>query len=115
MIYQNILRLCQERGITIRRLEEAAGVGNGIVHNWKTRSVPKVDKLKKVADYLNVTLDELVSEHEKVPSGVILLRAAGATVLRDDFHSAEELLRKVRGYCEAGDGWTVKLEMGSDG
>lgn len=112
MIYQNILRLCQERGITIRQLEEQSGVGNGIVHNWKTRSVPKVDKLKKVADYLNVTLDELVSEPEKATRGIILLRIGKATVLRDDFHSARELCRKVRDYCYDGDGWTVKLEMG---
>lgn len=115
MIYENILRLCQERGISIRQLEEASGVGNGIIHNWKIRSVPTVDKLKQVADYLNVTLDELVREHKKAPSGVILLRTAGATVLRDDFHSIEELLRKIRGYCETGDDWTVKLEMGRIG
>ena len=61
MIYENIVQLCKERGISIRQLEKQLGMGNGIIAKWKTKS-PTVAKLKMVAVYLNVSLDELCNE-----------------------------------------------------
>lgn len=61
MIYDNIARLCKERGISIRQLEKRLDLGNGIIAKWQTRS-PTVAKLKVVADYLSVSLDALCAE-----------------------------------------------------
>lgn len=59
MIYENIVRLCNENGITVSKLETEAGIGNGIVGRWRY-SVPRVDSLKKAADYFGVTVDSLL-------------------------------------------------------
>lgn len=61
MIYENISRLCRVRGINICTLEREAGIGNGVVGKWRTQS-PRLDTVKKVADYFNVTVDELMQE-----------------------------------------------------
>lgn len=59
MIYSKIKNLCETAGITISKLEEEAGLGNGTVGGWRT-AVPAVDTVKKVADVLNVSVDELI-------------------------------------------------------
>lgn len=60
MIYKNIVRLCKERNISVSKLEKEIGLGNATIRTWRTSS-PSVDRLKLVADYFNVTMDELIS------------------------------------------------------
>lgn len=64
MIYTNVSRLCKTHGISIANLERVLGIGNGTIRNWKGSS-PTVDKLKAVADYFGVTLDELLRAQEQ--------------------------------------------------
>ena len=61
MIYTNISNLCRANGISIARLERETGLGNATVRGWANSS-PTVEKLKAVADYFGVTVDELLSE-----------------------------------------------------
>ena len=61
---EKIKSLAQERKITLKQLEEACGIGQKSIYNWD-KSVPAVDKVKRVADYFGVTVDELVREGEK--------------------------------------------------
>ena len=63
MIYQNVVRLCKEKGISIARLERETGLGNGTIGRWE-RSSPNVDNAKKVADFFGVTVDSLM-QHER--------------------------------------------------
>lgn len=64
MIYENITVLCKARNISVRRLEQETGLGNGVIAGWKQKH-PRVDKLLAVADYFGVTLDELVGESKE--------------------------------------------------
>ena len=58
-LYVNVQHLCQQRGITIAELERAAGLGNGVIRKWNTAS-PTLRTVIAVADYLNVTLEQLI-------------------------------------------------------
>ena len=58
---EKIKSLAQERKITIKQLEEACGIGQKSIYNWD-RCDPGVDKVKRVADYFGVTVDELIAE-----------------------------------------------------
>lgn len=60
MIFENISSLCKKRKISIAKLEKEAGLGNATIRGWGTSS-PTVEKLKAVADYLGVTIDELLA------------------------------------------------------
>lgn len=64
MIYENISNLCRNSGISISRLEKEMGFGNATIRGW-TNSSPTVEKLKAVADYFGVTVDELLSESKE--------------------------------------------------
>lgn len=61
MIAENVKRLCVERGITFAELERQLGLGNGVIARWGEIR-PRVDRLKLVADYFGVTVDELLKE-----------------------------------------------------
>ena len=64
MIFENISSLCRKNKISIARLERDTGLGNATIRGW-VRSSPTVDKLKAVADYFGVTLDELLRAQEQ--------------------------------------------------
>lgn len=60
---EKICMLCNEKKISIGKLENILGFGNGTIWKWK-KSSPSVEKLKAVADYFGVTIDYLL-EGEK--------------------------------------------------
>lgn len=63
MIFTKISNLCRNRGISIARLEREMGFGNATIRGWVTSS-PTVEKLKAVADYFGVTVDELLEDDD---------------------------------------------------
>lgn len=61
MLFKKIKSICDEKNMSIRELENKAGLGNGTIKGWKKCS-PTVDNLKKVADILECTVDELLKQ-----------------------------------------------------
>ncbi|MGN0509180.1 MAG: helix-turn-helix domain-containing protein [Ruminococcus sp.] len=59
-----IRKLAKEKGISLTKLEEILGFGNGTIGKWIKQS-PSVDKLSAVANYLSVSLDYLYYGKEK--------------------------------------------------
>lgn len=58
VLYQRIVELCTERGITVNKLENDLGMGNSVVRKWQ-QSTPSADKIAKVATYFDVSIDYL--------------------------------------------------------
>jgi transcriptional regulator with XRE-family HTH domain len=54
-----IKRLCKSKRIPIYELEDKLGLSRTSISRWDKNS-PSVDKVKKVADFLGVTVDELL-------------------------------------------------------
>ena len=63
MIYTNILAICKKWGIPISKLEKDCGIGNGVVRRWDSGSAD-VWLVKAAADYLGVTVDDLLQMPE---------------------------------------------------
>ena len=64
MLYDKIQDLCRKNGTCIRRVEMDCKIGNGTIRYWNTSS-PRVDKLKAVADYFGLTINDLVYDAPK--------------------------------------------------
>ncbi|WP_231834068.1 helix-turn-helix domain-containing protein [Bacillus subtilis] len=62
--FERVKKLCKDRGISLSRLEENVGFGKNSIYSWKQNN-PSSDKLKKVADYFNVSVDYLLGRTEK--------------------------------------------------
>lgn len=66
MIYENIEKLCAKRGISVKALESAAGLGNGTIGKWKNLSYsPSLLSLQKIANALGVTVQTLLRERKE--------------------------------------------------
>lgn len=61
MLYDNVKRICEEKGISILALEDAVGFSRSSICKWK-ESEPGVRKVQKVADYLGVSIETLLAE-----------------------------------------------------
>ncbi len=60
MIHDNIKAICKEKKIPVSRLESELGFPAGSIRKWNTNE-PGVGKVKKVADYLKVSIERLIS------------------------------------------------------
>lgn len=58
-IYETIKELASAKKISIAQLERELDFSNGSINKWSTTS-PSIDKIEKVANKLNVTIDELL-------------------------------------------------------
>ncbi len=62
-LIDRIKLLCGGCYITLNRLEKELGFGKSSIARWDTNS-PSIDKVQKVADYFNVSLDYLVGRDD---------------------------------------------------
>nr|DAM46157.1 MAG TPA: Repressor protein CI [Caudoviricetes sp.] len=61
--------LADRKKISLPQLEQELGFGNATIVKWD-KSTPKADKLKKVADYFNVSMEYLMDGNIEKPKGV---------------------------------------------
>ena len=59
MIYQNIKSIADSQKVSIRKIEQDTGITLGSIYHWNDVK-PSVDKVVKVANYLGVTVEELI-------------------------------------------------------
>lgn len=64
-IYNRIKELANAQKISINRLEENLGFARGYLYSWKKKT-PGVDKLRKVADYFQVSTDYLLGRADNM-------------------------------------------------
>lgn len=60
MFYENLKRLCEERGTTPTAVAKAIGISTSMTANWKKGGMPRGDTLQKLADYFGVSTDHLL-------------------------------------------------------
>ena len=59
MLFDNVRALCNERNIAISKLEDDPGFPRSYICKWN-KNEPGIRKVQKVADYLGVTIEELL-------------------------------------------------------
>ncbi|MGX8834011.1 S24 family peptidase [Amedibacillus sp. YH-ame6] len=62
-MYEIYERLLEEKGITSYQVSKATGISQAVLSSWKVkRSKPKYEAIKKVADFLGVSVEYLTGE-----------------------------------------------------
>lgn len=59
--------LAEERNLSFSALERELGFGNGTIKKWDTSS-PSCDKLLRLANFLNVSIDSLLRDADTTPA-----------------------------------------------
>ena len=60
MFYDNFNDICRSIGTTITGVLKAIGKSTGSTGTWREGKFPKLDTVMEMAEYLGVSLDELV-------------------------------------------------------
>ena len=55
MLYDNIKKMCERKEVSVGRIEKDLNFSNGSICKWNENE-PGIRKVKKVADYLGVTI-----------------------------------------------------------
>lgn len=66
-IVNRIRTLCEEKGITINKLEKEVEIGRGNIARWDKHK-PNIVNVQKVADYFGVSTDYILTGNEKKPA-----------------------------------------------
>lgn len=67
--YQRFQYLLYRHNATAYQVSKATGISDGSLSDWKNgRSMPKVEKLQKIADYFGVTVDYFVGNQNEKPA-----------------------------------------------
>lgn len=84
-MYNRFLAILKSKGLTPYKVSKETGVSQATLTNWKNGSyVPKYNKLKKLADYLNIDISELMGEGGEINRVPIIGRVAcGAPILAE--------------------------------
>lgn len=67
--YENYAKLKEAKGVNDFAVSKATGIAPATMSDWKNgRTEPKIDKLQKIADYFNVSIEYLMTgkDTEKV-------------------------------------------------
>lgn len=69
LLFCRIKELCSQRGISISKLESELGLSSSSIRKWGNTSSPSVDKIAKVANYFNVSVDYLLGRTD-IPNSI---------------------------------------------
>ena len=71
MLHKHRKRICKEKNITGYQLSKMTGISNSLLYKILREDTadPQISTLIKIADALDVTLDELVGRKGKIMSG----------------------------------------------
>ena len=58
LLKERVQDMCDKRGITVNKLEQLADLSQGSIKNWD-RHMPSIDKVYRVAEVLEVSVDYL--------------------------------------------------------
>lgn len=64
-MYRYLAELAEAQGITMYRVAKDTGIPAATLYNWKAgRYTPKVDKIKRLAEYFHVTLEDFLAHSD---------------------------------------------------
>lgn len=90
-MYEIFVKLLEKYGVTAYKVSKATGIGGSTFTDWKNgRSVPKQDKLQKIADYFGVTIDYLMTGKEEPEKKEITLTSKDERDIKKDLDSIME-------------------------
>lgn len=89
-MYEIFEKLCEQRGVTPYRVCKETGITTATISNWKAgRYIPKADKMQKIADYFNVSIQYLMTGNED-------LKEKSPKLTARDERDIEKILNRTR-------------------
>lgn len=92
-IVENIQYLCDKRGVTPTVASKESGAGKELVTNMKRKgTMPSVEKIRLLANYLGVTTSELLGEASGTSPGAVRISVLGTIPAGIPIDAVEDIL-----------------------
>ncbi len=89
-MYSIFEKLLQKHGVSAYRVSKDLGIAQSVLSSWKNGiSTPKQDKMQKIADYFNVSVDYLMTGEEREDKKKYYLNDETAAMAQSIFESKE--------------------------
>ncbi len=89
-MYDIFEKLCKKNNVTPYRVCKETGLTTSTISNWKAgRYTPKQDKLQKIADFFNVSIEYLIGTEEKETSAGYYLNEETAKLAQEMFEDED--------------------------
>lgn len=89
-MYEKYLKLLEEKGVRNSEVSKATGIPQSTFSDWKKgRSVPKMEKLVKLADYFGVNVSYFTGEENDRSETAYYLNPETARIAQEIFENSE--------------------------
>lgn len=91
-VYERYCQIRDAKGFKDADVAKATGIYKSTFSDWKYgRSVPKIEKIQKIADFLSVPVSALMSDdvHTDAPADVYYLNEETSAVAQDIFDDTD--------------------------
>lgn len=89
-MYEIFEKLCKANGVTAYKVCKATGLTTATISNWKAgRYTPKQEKMQKIADFFNVSLEYLMTGKEKDGDEKYYLNEETAAMAQEIYENKE--------------------------
>ena len=89
-MYSIFEELLQKRGVSTYKVAKDTGIAQSVFSSWKNGiSTPKQDKMQKIADYFNVSVEYLMTGKEKEGGEKYYLNEETAKMAQKIFENKE--------------------------
>nr|DAI33109.1 MAG TPA: Repressor protein CI [Caudoviricetes sp.] len=89
-MYSIFEELLQKHGVSTYKVSKDTGIAQSVFSSWKNGiSTPKQDKMQKIADYFNVSLEYLMTGEEKEGGEKYYLNDETAKMAQEIFENKE--------------------------
>ena len=88
LTYETIKKLCKDNGVTVTGLEKELGISRGSLCKVNTNK-PSMEKVQKIADYFNVSVEYLMGGEEKEDSPVYYTKEETAKLAQEMFEDED--------------------------
>lgn len=89
-MYSIFEELLQKRGVSTYKVAKDTGIAQSVFSSWKNGiSTPKQDKMQKIADYFNVSVEYLMTGKEKEGGEKYYINDETASIAQEIFDNKE--------------------------
>ena len=95
MFYQRLNLICKSKGTTVTTMVKELGLSTANLSNWKNGRLPKTEIAFRIANYLGVSVYELMGENDKKNSPDEPKLTEGEKIWLDLYHQLSNETRTV--------------------
>lgn len=89
-MYEIFAKLLKAKGCTAYQVSKATGIAQSTLSDWKNgKSIPKADKIQKIADFFGVSAEYLMTGKEGEDGNKYYINEETAAIAQDIFENKE--------------------------